>query len=72
MLNAIWSYATMPVSDVEACLRVPVPQDSFLAKDATTTALSDLLKHGYRWVRTDGEIAVFEKCVREAHRSNTP
>ena len=35
-------------------------QDSYLASDALTDEIRAALQAGYRWVRTDGDLAVFE------------
>jgi hypothetical protein len=42
--------------------RVGLP-DAYLAQDDETTAIQYALKEGYRWVRSDGEHAIFEKGV---------
>lgn len=38
--------------------------DAYVADDATSRPLREALDKGYRWVRTDGEYAVFEKVTR--------
>lgn len=62
-LSERFHYATMPLSVVEPMMRVPQPPNAYLSQDAESTALKELLKKGYRWVRTDGDICVFEKAV---------
>jgi hypothetical protein len=39
-------------------------QDSYLASDASTDAIQAALREGYRWVRTDGDLAIFEQESR--------
>jgi len=34
-----------------------------VSEDADTALVRDLLERGFRWSRTDGELAVFEKEV---------
>jgi len=65
MTPPLYHYATMPFAAVREMLQVPVPEGAYLAEDAETKALRDLLRKGYRWIRTDGDHAVFEKCLRE-------
>lgn len=36
---------------------------AYLAEDATSKALKDALAKGYRWTRTDGDNAIFEKIT---------
>ena len=61
-----YHYATMRVCDIEPILHVPFPEDSYLSQDNSTKTLAELLAKGYRWIRTDGEIAVFEKEITGA------
>jgi hypothetical protein len=70
MIPDIYHYATIPLDLVEPCFRVPMPTDAFLSKDETSTALAELLNAGYRWVRTDGDVCVFEKLRREGVPAN--
>jgi len=59
-----YHYATVKAETVFALAMVPRPKDSYISKDSDSEALKELLAKGYRWVRTDGEIAVFEKEIR--------
>jgi hypothetical protein len=47
--------------DVAAAMQVLTNPDAYIAEDATTAALRDLLAQGYRWVRHDEYWAIFEK-----------
>jgi hypothetical protein len=58
-----YHYFTVPASDVIGCARLCVEPDSYISDDPTSQALRELLRKGYRWIRTDGEYAVFEKIV---------
>lgn len=59
-----YHYATVKFSDLAPICKVPSPKDSYISEDETVKAVSDLLKKGYRWIRTDGEYAVFEKEMK--------
>lgn len=56
-----YRYATFKASHVTDMFKQPVPEDSYLASDAETDAIKQALMMGFRWVRTDGDIAVFER-----------
>jgi hypothetical protein len=56
-------YATVPAEYVLLAARVNVEADAYVAEDATTIAVRELLEKGYRWIRTDGGWAVFEKEI---------
>jgi hypothetical protein len=43
--------------------RLCTEPDSYIAVDAESEAIRELLANGYRWVRTDCGFAVFEKPV---------
>lgn len=58
----IYAYMVLPLETVAAALSPEDPEqpDAFLSADVTTKALRDVLSKGYRWIRTDGNFAVFE------------
>ncbi len=56
-------YATVPAEYVLLAARFDAGPDAYVAEDAATIAVRDLLVKGYRWVRTDGGWAVFEKEI---------
>ena len=56
-----YQYATLVSEDVAAAMQVLTNPDAYIAEDATTAALRDLLAQGYRWVRHDEYWAIFEK-----------
>jgi hypothetical protein len=62
--GARYEYATLNAANLAAILRVPTPPDSYSSEDETTKAYRDLVSQGFRWIRTDGELAVFEKEAR--------
>lgn len=59
--GSAYEYATARASDVGAIFQVPREPGAYISRDATSAAVADLLARGFRWVRTDGEWAVFER-----------
>lgn len=59
-----FSYATVKLDTVRQFFSVPRFPDSFISQDSDSACLSDLLSKGYRWVRSDGDMAVFELETR--------
>ena len=58
-----YEYACVSVEAVRALTAQPKYPDAYVSEDADTAAVRDLLKHGFRWIRTEWELAVFEKEV---------
>ncbi|MBE2180152.1 MAG: hypothetical protein IAE97_06740 [Chthoniobacterales bacterium] len=58
-----FDYATVSAEALRAVTARPMPPDSYVSQDRDTEAVRDLLAKGYRWVRTEGELAIFEKEV---------
>lgn len=56
-----YHYATLPAEEVCQAARVCTDPDSYVSDDSVSAAARDLLKKGYRWVRCDCGLAVFEK-----------
>lgn len=61
-----YHYLVFRLADIAPLLMPPDSSqpDAYVAEDATSRPLRDCLEKGYRWVRTDGEYAVFEKVTR--------
>ena len=55
--------ACVSVEAVRALTAQPKYPDAYVSKDADTTVVRELLKCGFRWVRTEWELAIFEKEV---------
>jgi hypothetical protein len=62
----LFHYATVPAEYVLLCARVNAEPDAYVAEDATTIAVRELLAKAYRWIRTDRGWAVFEKEIIKA------
>lgn len=67
-----YSYRTFPVDSVISLTDVlmrqqlapdTIPTGSYLSDDAETRAILETLRAGYRWIRTEDELAIFEKKV---------
>lgn len=55
-------YAVLPFEQVIHALQViPASAANDLSGDDTVKQVKDLLSQGYRWVRTDGGYAIFER-----------
>jgi hypothetical protein len=48
---------------VRALTAEPKYPDAYVSDDADTAVVRALLERGFRWIRTEGELAVFEKEV---------
>jgi hypothetical protein len=59
-----YHYATVRADALFLLTKVPIPKDSYVSNDEETKAVRKLLAAGYRWIRTDGEWAVFEKGLK--------
>jgi hypothetical protein len=58
-----FEYASVNADAVRAVTARPMPDAAYVSQDRDTEAVRDLLAKGFRWVRTEGELAVFEKEV---------
>ena len=56
-----FEYACASAEAVLAVTARPMLPDAYVSQDRDTEAVRDLLANGFRWVRTEGEFAVFEK-----------
>jgi hypothetical protein len=53
----------LSVEAVLALTAEPKYPDAYVSEDADTVVIRSLLERGFRWIRTEGELAVFEKEV---------
>lgn len=60
----VYKYAAVKVADLLAIIEVPAPKGSYVSKSEETRAILNLTERGYRWIRTDGDYAVFELAER--------
>ena len=58
-----YEYACVSIEAVRALSAEPKYPDAYVSEDADTVAVRELLERGFRWVRTEGELAIFEKEV---------
>jgi len=58
-----YEYVCVSVEAVRALTAEPKYPDAYVSDDADTATVRELLERGFRWVRTEGELAVFEKEV---------
>ena len=56
-----YEYACVSVEAVRALTAEPKYADAYVSEDADTAVVRELLERGFRWVRTEGELAIFEK-----------
>lgn len=58
-----YEYACVDVDAVRSLTMEPKYADAYVSEDSDTAAVRELLERGFRWIRTDGELAIFEKEV---------
>lgn len=65
MNELLYDYILFNAQLVQHCFRFrsPVQPDSYLSEDlgGEVAAIQDAINKGYRWVRTEGAFAIFEK-----------
>ena len=55
--------ACVSVEAVRALTAQPKYPDAYVSKDADTAVVRELLECGFWWIRTEGDLAIFEKDV---------
>jgi len=60
-----FKYAALPALAVQKIINVSVHKDSYITEDEVSFSLRTLLAEGYRWIRTDGDYAIFELETKE-------
>ena len=61
-----YEYRLLPtarVIETLSALSTQLQDGAYIASDAETDAIREALAAGFRWIRTDGELAVFERVV---------
>ena len=58
-----YEYACVSVDAVRALTAEPKYPDAYVSENADTAVVRALLESGFRWIRTEDELAVFEKEV---------
>ena len=56
-----YEYACVSVEAVRALTAEPKYHDAYVSEDSDMAVVRTLLERGFRWIRTEGELAVFEK-----------
>ena len=56
-----YEYACVNAEAVRALTMEPKYADAYVSEDSDTATVRELLERGFRWIRTEGEVAVFEK-----------
>jgi hypothetical protein len=59
-----YEYEALPLRVVDDAVRFVDPEtkpDAYLSRDAETEELKRLLAAGFRWIRTENEMAIFER-----------
>jgi len=57
----VYEYETLPLRQVCEVFQFCEHPDTYLAEEPITIEIRRLLKHGFRWVRSEGDFAVFER-----------
>jgi hypothetical protein len=62
-MKTTYEYRTMPALAVIELTAAARPQpDAYLSDDQEKQAYDKLLAGGFRWIRTDGDTAIFERA----------
>ena len=62
-----YEYATIPVSLMHECSTVPLEDGAFVSEGLHSAKVRELLAGGFRWVRTEGEVAILERETDDLH-----
>jgi hypothetical protein len=62
-----YEYATIPVSLMHECSTVPLEDGAFVSEGLHAAKVRELLAGGFRWVRTEGEVAILERETDALH-----
>lgn len=57
----VYDYRVFRLYDVISLTMVSVESDSYIAEDRISEVIKDSLRSGYRWVRSEGDYAIFER-----------
>lgn len=61
----LYQYLVFQADMVRAVFSLGHHPDSYISSEPATDSLREAVRMGFRWVRTDGEWAVFEKEYRD-------
>jgi hypothetical protein len=58
-----YTYRVFDAQTVRQFFYLPRFRDSYISEDQVARCLREALEDGFRWVRTEGDYAIFEKQV---------
>lgn len=67
-MRRVWEYEVMPAAVVVGLLDARQRVESgegYVSDDADSRQLASLLSRGFQWIRTEDEMAVFERSVQK-------
>jgi hypothetical protein len=67
-----YHYVTVPVETVIDLARLCTEPDSYIAEDEETRQVLAILRKGYRWIRSEDGLAIFEKGIEVVKRAKWP
>ena len=59
----VYEYEILPYDDVCALLRFCDEPDAYVSEDSIQVELKRILAAGFRWVRSEGDHAIFERVT---------
>lgn len=62
-----YEYAMIPVSLMHECYTIPLEHGAFVSEGLHAAKVRDLLAGGFRWVRTEGDVAILERKTDDLH-----
>lgn len=57
----IYEYEILPYDEVVAIFKFTEDPGAYLSEDSISKELKRILSQGFRWVRSEGDFAVFER-----------
>lgn len=58
-----YTYAIVPLALIHEISLTPIHDGAYVSQSAGAARVRELLAAGYRWVRSEGEYAVFELAI---------
>lgn len=57
-----FEYETLPADQVRSIFRYIEESDAYVSRDSILVELTRLKETGFRWIRTEGDHAIFERA----------